>query len=238
MTPTEREKGLMLVAIVDCMAGLTGMRPPAEREQIPQEMRPHIDRLMFEMWRIAREAPPAGLTAIKEAVSVLGASIAGTNPPGDAWVSVRARLDELRKLLDAAVPEALQKAEYGWLIENGQQGDELRYRNMEQGVPTWTADDNEALRFARRVDAEKFAAEDEDAWSIVEHGWGPTVCTYPKCGGGGAGTPCRPDCVQTPRSPLARIGVPPETLICPDCGHGNRLDGRIVHGSGCPRSAI
>lgn len=56
--PTEREKGLMLVAIVDCMAGLTGMRPPAESEQIPNEMRPHIDRLMFEMWRIAVSARP------------------------------------------------------------------------------------------------------------------------------------------------------------------------------------
>lgn len=60
---------------------------------------------------------------------------------------------------------------YGWLIENGKSGDELRYRNMEQGLPTWTADHNEALRFARRVDAEKFAAEDEAAWCIVEHGW-------------------------------------------------------------------
>lgn len=57
--PTEREKGLMLVAIVDCMAGLTGMRPPAESEQIPPKMRPHIDRLMFEMWRIARESVPS-----------------------------------------------------------------------------------------------------------------------------------------------------------------------------------
>ena len=30
------------------------------------------------------------------------------------------------------------------------------------------------LRFARRVDAEMFAAEDEDAWRIVEHGFDET----------------------------------------------------------------
>jgi hypothetical protein len=61
--------------------------------------------------------------------------------------------------------------EYGWLIENGKQGEELRYRNMNQGAITWIADANEALRFARRIDAEKFAAEDEDAWFVTEHAW-------------------------------------------------------------------
>jgi hypothetical protein len=72
--------------------------------------------------------------------------------------------------------------EVGWLIENGKQGDELRYRNMEQGVTTWTADPNEALRFARRADAEKFAAEDEDAWLITEHMWSSAIAT-PVCTG-------------------------------------------------------
>ncbi len=75
---------------------------------------------------------------------------------------------------------------YGWLIENGKKGDALRYRNMEQGIPTWTADHDEALRFSRRKDAEKFAAEDEDAWRIVEHIFDdgipqhpqPTCCGY------------------------------------------------------------
>lgn len=58
--PTELQKGLMTVAIVDCIIGLTGLRPPAEREQIPPEMRPHIDRLMFEIWRIATERQEEG----------------------------------------------------------------------------------------------------------------------------------------------------------------------------------
>jgi hypothetical protein len=74
--------------------------------------------------------------------------------------------------------------EFGWLIENGKQGDELRYRNMEQGIPTWTADPNEALRFARRIDAEKFAEEDEDAWMIVQHGWDDMTPNEELSGGG------------------------------------------------------
>ena len=73
--------------------------------------------------------------------------------------------------------------EYGWLIENGKQGDDLRYRNMEQGIPTWTADHNEAMRFARRVDAEKFAEEDEDAWRIVQHAWDDVPSNAELCGG-------------------------------------------------------
>lgn len=61
--------------------------------------------------------------------------------------------------------------EYGWLIENGLGGDALRYRTMRQGMSVWTADHNEALRFCRRADAERFAEEDEDAWRIAQHGW-------------------------------------------------------------------
>ena len=66
---------------------------------------------------------------------------------------------------------ALASTRYAWLIENGKQGDELRYRSMDQGQPTWTTSPHEALNFSRRKDAECFAAEDEDAWRIVEHGF-------------------------------------------------------------------
>jgi len=68
--------------------------------------------------------------------------------------------------------------ERGWLIENGLGGDALRYRAMRQGMPVWTADHNEALRFARRIDAEKFAEEDEDAWRIAEHAWDDLTPNY------------------------------------------------------------
>ena len=61
--------------------------------------------------------------------------------------------------------------ESGWVIENGKTGDDLRYRTMEQGSVTWTADNLKAIRFARRADAEMFAEEDDGAWRIAEHIW-------------------------------------------------------------------
>ena len=61
--------------------------------------------------------------------------------------------------------------EYGWLVENGKQGDELRYRTWRDGMPDWTADHNEATRYCRRIDAERAHQEDEDAWQIVQHAW-------------------------------------------------------------------
>lgn len=61
--------------------------------------------------------------------------------------------------------------EYGWLVENGKQGDELRYRTWRDGLPEWTADHDEATRYCRRIDAERAHREDEDAWRIVQHAW-------------------------------------------------------------------
>lgn len=73
-----------------------------------------------------------------------------------------------------------QPMETGWLIENGKFGDELRYRTIDQGLPVWTADHMKAIRFARRADAELFAAEDDDAWRIAEHVWyGVTLQPHP-----------------------------------------------------------
>lgn len=61
--------------------------------------------------------------------------------------------------------------EFGWLVENGKSAPDTRYRMMDELGIQWTDDPNKALRFARRVDAEGFAAGDEDAWRIVEHAW-------------------------------------------------------------------
>lgn len=74
--------------------------------------------------------------------------------------------------------------EVGWVVENGESGEKLRYRTMEHGAVTWTADNLKALRFARRDDAEMFSREDEGAWLIAEHIWsGPPQhsCGDPKC---------------------------------------------------------
>jgi len=63
-----------------------------------------------------------------------------------------------------------QERESGWLIENGKEPP--MYRTMGcDGNWTWTADADEALRFARRVDAERACAQDEDAWCVTEHLW-------------------------------------------------------------------
>lgn len=58
---------------------------------------------------------------------------------------------------------------YCWLVENGDTT--AKYRTMDQMGIQWTDDPQKAIRFARRADAEMFAAGDEDAWSIVEHGF-------------------------------------------------------------------
>jgi hypothetical protein len=42
---------------------------------------------------------------------------------------------------------------------------------MDQTGIHWTEDPNAAIRFARRADAEMFAAGDEDVWRITEHMW-------------------------------------------------------------------
>lgn len=56
----------------------------------------------------------------------------------------------------------------GWVIDNGKDRAERRYRDLQQGMPAWTPDKEQALRFARRIDAEKYSEEDEDAWRITE----------------------------------------------------------------------
>jgi hypothetical protein len=55
----------------------------------------------------------------------------------------------------------------GFIVGNGLLGDQERYRRWGEAGPEWTPDRKEALRFARRSDAENFAAEDIDAWQII-----------------------------------------------------------------------
>lgn len=73
----------------------------------------------------------------------------------------------------AAAPQATPKSahdETAWLVENGKQGGELRYRYFDDvGLCGWTTDPYQAMHFCRRIDAERFCAADEDAWRIVEH---------------------------------------------------------------------
>lgn len=76
-------------------------------------------------------------------------------------------LAETIKRHGAASPPT-ETRESGWLVENGKNDTQYRYFD-EIGLVSWTSDAQKAIRFARRVDAEQFAAADEDAWAIVEH---------------------------------------------------------------------
>lgn len=61
--------------------------------------------------------------------------------------------------------------EIGWLLENGKQGSELRYMTMDDGLIVWTASHMEALRFSRRVDAERFLGDCSEDVRVSEHVW-------------------------------------------------------------------
>jgi hypothetical protein len=72
--------------------------------------------------------------------------------------------DRAAQIIAAHAPSSSASA--GWIVAS-ETGLGLKFRTMEQGQIMWTLDRENALRFARREDAEKFAAEDEDAWKIL-----------------------------------------------------------------------
>lgn len=79
-----------------------------------------------------------------------------------SWRRVAGTIDRKR--------DALMSREVGWLVEDGDNAVTM-YRTMDEAGIHWTDDVNKAIRFARRADAEMFAAGDENAWRIVEHVW-------------------------------------------------------------------
>lgn len=85
-----------------------------------------------------------------------------------------AAIDRLIKAGNPLIVSSLRAGGWREDMENGRHGfivssaDETRFRFWDAMGPTWTTDRVRALRFARRIDAERFAAEDEDAWKILE----------------------------------------------------------------------
>jgi hypothetical protein len=71
-----------------------------------------------------------------------------------------------------------ERTAYGWLIEDATEDGtpRPRYYNLNPNTGGfWTTDDKEALRFARKIDAEWFCeylGVNESPINIVEHGWG------------------------------------------------------------------
>jgi hypothetical protein len=58
------------------------------------------------------------------------------------------------------------REEGGWIVASG---DGQRFRAWQGGCPCWTNDRGEAIRYARRQDAEAAHEEDEDAWSVLPY---------------------------------------------------------------------
>lgn len=65
---------------------------------------------------------------------------------------------EAAKALSAKLGGAVD--ETAWLVEDSHNSDPIRYRTMDQCGIHWTEDVHKAIRFARREDAEIFAAGD------------------------------------------------------------------------------
>lgn len=86
----------------------------------------------------------------------------------DVAMDIRKNMIPALRLASSATTPSKAVPEVGWLVES-KIG---TYRTIEGGLPVWTTDPNKAIRFARRADAEMFAAEDEAAWRIAEHVWG------------------------------------------------------------------
>jgi len=52
----------------------------------------------------------------------------------------------------------------GWIVSSA---DGQRFRCWDSSGPAWTDDPKQAVRYARRIDAEAVHAEDEDAWRVI-----------------------------------------------------------------------
>jgi hypothetical protein len=121
---------------------------------------------------------------IDEAISNLSAFIgrSASHEPGDddggAWVAFTASLDAKdvplhpRDAFKAGWVAAQRRQsqpslEGPFVVADGGGTGENRFRTMKDGCSAWTLDFEDALQFARRKDAETFAADDEFAWQIL-----------------------------------------------------------------------
>jgi len=86
-------------------------------------------------------------------------------------------LGQLEKLIEAYHAEQQRqeqepvKRSIAWLVEKREEGKPLKYRTMINGWIEWTENVQEAIRFARREDADMFSNEDIEHVHIAEHMW-------------------------------------------------------------------
>lgn len=158
-----------------------GEAAPPGIEELGAEFLPHARRVFRYVERLAsRNAAPADAErlALVEENKRLRQIISGCAAalPNGAVCSPECSLDFMQHLPGEIAACYTRLRAGGWRedMENGRHGfivssaDETRFRFWDAMGPTWTTDRVRALRFARRIDAERFAAEDEDAWKILE----------------------------------------------------------------------
>lgn len=87
---------------------------------------------------------------------------ADDDTPDELCQEAREAIEELWQHRDAP------KDELAWLVERDSPAE---YAYMDDMGIQWTGDPNKAMRFARRDDAEMFAAGSDDAVRVCEHMW-------------------------------------------------------------------
>jgi hypothetical protein len=130
-----------------------------------------------ECWEVGFDGKADGFDTLAEACKALYEDADAVQKERDTLKAELERVtgerDELRRQRDLewdSRKHAQQRAEaaersletQGWVISDGQ---DKQYRTFENSYCEWSTLDK-AIRFARREDAEAFAAEDEDAWHI------------------------------------------------------------------------
>jgi len=108
-----------------------------------------VDETVYDAaWRAYKAAPRAVAN---------GPSRSAVRAAADAAIAAHQRAEQAAGLTSA----------HGWVVADGQG---TRWRKWGDFGPEWTGDRDEALHFARRVDAEAFSKDDEDAWLIQPAG--------------------------------------------------------------------
>jgi hypothetical protein len=135
----------------------------------------------FDTLAVACKALYEDADAVQKERDTLKAELERVTGERDAWErrhteavqELSAKLDSASRQIEEEQDIAVQqqsRAEaaersletQGWVISDGQ---DKQYRTFENSYCEWSTLDK-AIRFARREDAEAFAAEDEDAWHI------------------------------------------------------------------------
>lgn len=131
---------------------------------------PHEGEGWVPLYARASDAPTEPTCLLAAARAVVQAVERTHDPQGwfEALALLKSEVGRRPSPPPEVIPDRLQEA--GWLVERGNIIPEYAFFDK-TGCFGWTSDANAAMRFARRVDANMFAAANDEAWRIVEHMW-------------------------------------------------------------------